>query len=412
MTAMPPFPMTPAPTDPGDAEGDHAAADHARRGATTGQVPGAATGPVVFLHCAGTERLHRHELVSKSALAEAVARLVGRAYGGHFRDDFAYAGAPFFVPSETLTAAEAARFGIREASELFGGVVPQAFVGTKVITHGLAAPDAAAPEGWQPRFGERVADVVLPGFTAFDPASARQAGGRLLQSGSVRLKRPDGVGGRGQLVIRDRRQLEEALAAVDPAQLAGEGVVLEANLFDVRTFSVGQASLGGILISYCGTQRLTRANDGSQVYGGSELLVARGGWDDLLALQLAPQTRIAIDQARTYHEAAQDCFAGMFATRSNYDVAQGYDEAGTGRSGVLEQSWRIGGATGAEVAAIGAFLADPTLRSIGASTTELYGEYGELPDDAVIYFQGDDDVVGPLVKYARLHPRGTDDDHP
>jgi hypothetical protein len=158
--------------------------------------------------------------------------------------------------------------------------------------------------------------------------------------------------------------------------------------------------------SYCGTQRLTRANDGRQVYGGSELLVARGGWDELLALELAPQTRIAIRQARVYHEAALACFEGMFATRSNYDVAQGYDEAGAGRSGVLEQSWRIGGATGAELAAIEAFLADPELRSTGASTTEIYGDCGELPEDAIIYFRGDDGMAGPLVKYARLHLHG------
>jgi hypothetical protein len=363
---------------------------------------------VVFLHCAGTGPLDRHEVVSKSALAQAVARLVGRTYGGHYRDDLAYPGVPFFVPSETLTTAEAARFGIRDGNDLFGGVVPQAFIATKVITHGLATPDAAAPQGWQPAFCERVADVVLPGFTAFDPDSARRAGTLLLQSGTLRLKRPDGVGGRGQMVIRERRQLEQVLASIEPARLASEGVVLEANLSDVRTFSVGQASLGGILISYCGTQRLTPANDGSQVYGGSELLVARGGWGRLLALELAPQTRIAIDQARVYHEAALDCF-GLLATRSNYDVAQGYDEAGIGRSGVLEQSWRIGGATGAEVAAIGAFMADPALQSIGASTTELHGDAGELPDDAVVYFQGDDEAVGPLVKYARLHPRSASD---
>jgi hypothetical protein len=248
--------------------------------------------------------------------------------------------------------------------------------------------------------------VVLPGFTAFARADALRAGDLLLQAGAVRIKRPDGVGGRGQSVVRDRRRLQEELAAIDDAQLAAAGVVLEANLVDVRTFSVGQASLGGLLVSYCGTQRLTRANDASQVYGGSELLVARGDWDDLLALDLAPQTRIAIAQAKVYHDAALACFDGMFASRSNYDVAQGYDDQGAGRSGVLEQSWRIGGATGAEVAAIGAFLAQPELQSIGASTTEIYGDCGKLPADAVVYFQDTDDIAGPLVKYARLHPHG------
>ena len=71
---------------------------------------------------------------------------------------------------------------------------------------------------------------------------------------------------------------------------------------------------------------------------------------------------------------------------------------------MLEQSWRIGGATGAEIAAIGAFLSNPDLQSVGASTTEIHGSSGELPADAIVYFQGEDEQAGPLVKYARLHP--------
>lgn len=358
----------------------------------------------MFLRCAGDGPAHGHEIAGKMALARAVARVTGRPYGGDYRDDVAYPDTPFFVPSETLLASQAARLDITTPDRLFGGVVPQAFVATKAITHGLAHPQAPAPDGWQPSFCERVAQVVLPGFTAFDRTDALQAGEKLLAAGAVRLKRPNGVGGRGQTIIRDRRQLEEALEPIEDVCLASEGVVLEANLLDVRTFSVGQSSLAGLQVSYCGTQRLTRANDGSRVYGGSELLLARGGWEQLLALGLAPQTRIAIGQARVYHEAALACFAGLFASRSNYDIAQGFDEDGNGRSGVLEQSWRIGGATGAEIAAIGAFLSNPDLQSVGASTTEIHGSSGELPADAIVYFQGEDEQAGPLVKYARLHP--------
>jgi hypothetical protein len=174
----------------------------------------------------------------------------------------------------------------------------------------------------------------------------------------------------------------------------------------VETFSVGQTIVGDMRITYCGTQRLTRANDGSEVYGGSRLLVARGDWNNLLALELTPQTRTAIDQARVYHDAAMTTFSGMFASRSNYDVAQGMDQRGALRSGVLEQSWRIGGATGAELAAIKAFQQDPGLQSVSTSTTEIYGERPEVPEDAFVYFHGVDDKVGPLTKFSRLHPHG------
>ena len=73
---------------------------------------------------------------------------------------------------------------------------------------------------------------------------------------------------------------------------------------------------------------------------------------------------------------------------------------------MLEQSWRIGGASGAEVAALEAFRDDPALSVVRASTTEIYGESPPLPPGATVYFQDIDDRVGPLVKYARLEEYG------
>ena len=67
-------------------------------------------------------------------------------------------------------------------------------------------------------------------------------------------------------------------------------------------------------------------------------------------------------------------FDGLFASRSNYDVAQGVDDEGVWRSGVLEQSWRIGGASGAEIAALQMFRDQPRLRWVQASTHEIHGE--------------------------------------
>jgi hypothetical protein len=207
-------------------------------------------------------------------------------------------------------------------------------------------------------------------------------------------------------VVRDLRQLQAEVDTLEPDELARHGIVLERNLAEVETFSVGQSRLGDMLITYCGTQQLTRANDGSDVYGGSRLLVARGDWNDLLALELTSQTRTSVAQARVYHEAALATFDGMFASRSNYDVAQGLDEDGVTRSGVLEQSWRIGGASGAEIAALKAFRDDAGLSWVGASTTEIYGDCPRLPEGAVVYYSGVDAKVGPITKFARLHPNG------
>jgi hypothetical protein len=265
-------------------------------------------------------------------------------------------------------------------------------------------PDATAraPAGWSPAFAQRVREVVLPGYSAFTLEDARNAALRLLADGSVRIKIACGIGGLGQWVVQDADELEERLQAFDAQQVAREGLVLERNLSDVATYSVGQVRVGDLLASYYGEQRLTLNNAGEQVYGGSDLTVMRGDFNALHRLRVAPPLATAIEQARVYHAAAYASFPGMFASRSNYDIAQGVDDRGEWRSGVLEQSWRAGGASGAEVAALEAFSQDSALEVVAASTVEIYGPEPELPPDAAVYFRGCDAAVGPLTKYARI----------
>ena len=58
----------------------------------------------------------------------------------------------------------------------------------------------------------------------------------------------------------------------------------------------------------------------------------------------------------------------------------------------------MGGASGAEVAALEAFRAEPTLDAICVSTFETYGE-AEPPPHAIVYFRGTDERIGPMTKY-------------
>jgi hypothetical protein len=202
--------------------------------------------------------------------------------------------------------------------------------------------------------------------------------------------------------VRNADELEERLQALDSADPWSSGMALERNLRNVVTFSVGQVRVAGMVATYYGTQQLTQNNKGEEVYGGSTLTVARGDFDALLQRDLPDDVRNVIAQARVYHAAAMQSFPGMAASRSNYDIAQGIDDAGHPHSGVLEQSWRIGGASGAEILALEAFQADPALEVVCASTVEIYGPAPQLPADAVIFYQGIDEKVGPLTKYAQL----------
>src|SRR5437763_14252518 len=75
-----------------------------------------------------------HELATRIDHAHRIARLLG----GHAEpyDASRHAGA-YFVPGRTLMADAARVYGIRGATDLFGGVVPHPVVATKAITHPL-----------------------------------------------------------------------------------------------------------------------------------------------------------------------------------------------------------------------------------------------------------------------------------
>jgi hypothetical protein len=358
---------------------------------------------LVVVHVPNERYGRAHEQVTRTEIARRLAGLKGFGFAGPFEPSKSYPGPVYFVPSDTLVEQEAGALGIENEHDLFGGVVPYAFVATKAITHPLVDPRATAPPGWSSSLAKRLEGAVLSGISAFSLDDARRAGVRLLKRGPARLKPVRETGGFGQTVIEDAAALERALAALDSAEVSRDGVVLEENLSEVTTFSVGHVRVADLVATYYGTQRLTRDHSGAAVYGGSDLVIVRGGFDALLALDLPMAARRAIGQARAYDTAARGAFPGMILSRRNYDVAQGFDGRRQLRSGVLEQSWRMGGASGAEIAALEAFRANPALQVVRTSTMEIYGDR-DPPPHATVYFRGVDEEVGPMTKYAMAEP--------
>ncbi|MCQ4316952.1 DUF3182 family protein [Stutzerimonas zhaodongensis] len=361
-------------------------------------------GAVVTLANRPSEPLH--ERAVHEQLARRLAVLQGMTFLGAYDRSVEYPQHLYFVPSGTIVGTSTAReLGLDGEEDLFGGVVPQPFIETKAISHPLVRPDADAPIGWSRDFVSRVIGSVLPGYSMFSLNDAREAGRRLLHEGAVRLKPVRATGGRGQERITTVQALDQALAHIDEKELAQYGLVLEANLEQVTTFSVGQIRVAGNTLSYYGTQRLTSDNSGETVYGGSDLVVSNGDFDALLALDLPEKVRLAVSQAQIYDDAASACFRGFFASRRNYDIAQGIDGRGRACSGVLEQSWRIGGASGAEIAALDAFR-QGARGAVRASTVEVYGEAQTIPHGATVLFRGEDAEVGFITKYVTVEAYG------
>ena len=362
-------------------------------------------GGVVVTHSTrGDEQGHEGKM--RQAVAAKLAQLkqfdFGGAYDGSKRD----ANALYVVPSDTLTVVDALELGIRDENDLFGGVVPYAFAATKIITHPLVDKQARAPAGWSHAFAARVNDAVLHGYTAFSRDDAHRASARLLEQGPARIKLAGGIGGRGQFVIQDANELNRLLDSMNDGELGAEGLVLEEQLDDVTTHSVGQVRVAGSVASYWGTQRTTRNNRGADVYGGSDLIVVRGGFDALRTLPLSTDAQLAVSRALVYDEAADACFPNFFASRRNYDVVEGTDARGRRRAGVLEQSWRVGGASAAEVQALLMFRNDPALRAVRAATLEIYGDASMPPFGAIAIYSGDDPHVGEIAHYVTAEPYG------
>lgn len=354
------------------------------------------------------DHLPDHEGVVHEDIARRIARLMDIPFDGQFDPARHIGKRCYLVPSDALAGAPLRKsLGVGDESDLFGGYVPEAFMATKAITHSVVGSAAKRPTGWSEAFSDQVRSAVLPGHTAFTLADLHEAAQRLMKTGNaVRLKPVLGTAGRGQVCVRTPGDLDAALAGLEPEALARYGMVLETHLEDVVTYSVGQTRLPGLTASYIGTQSITHDNDGEPVYGGSQLRFTRGGYAALLQMPMEEDFRQAVELARRYDAAADTCYPGFFASRRNYDVAAGVDGNGRRLMGVLEQSWRVGGASRAEIAALEIFAADPACQYLQAETIERFGPDAAVPPDAIETYADHDPDLGLIRKYVRVEAYG------
>jgi hypothetical protein len=224
---------------------------------------------VVTCTCDPEDAVSHHEHRRNTSIARMIADLMGGHFAGAYQECGSSRTPLYVVPQRTLVGrALAQRVGIHTPDDLYGGAVPHAFQATKAITHRLVGPRAHRPPGWSARFADAINEAVLPGDTAFRLPEAALAGTQLLHDGAVRIKPTHAAGGQGQSVVHTPTELEAALAALDPGQVARCGVVLERHLENVTTYSIGQVHVAGLTASYDGVQWFTPNNRGVPSYGG------------------------------------------------------------------------------------------------------------------------------------------------
>jgi hypothetical protein len=316
-------------------------------------------------------------------LAKDIAKFMGLEYFGEFTPENPKDNEFYYIPGKTILDPNLGQdLGIFSENDLFGGVVGYPYLRTKAISHELTSPYATKPEGWSDTFAKSVAEHVLPGYTVFSAEDAISAFQSLRgMRHEVRAKRCTSHSGKWQTVINNETELSNLLKGISPDELSSTGYVLEANLQDIETLSVGQVLINNSVVSYYGIQVFGDRPDKFSTYVGSRLTFTRGDFDELLKRELSDNIRVAIQQAKQFDDATGHL--KVIASRRNYDVGQGYDISGNFHSGVLEQSWRIGGATGAEVLALLYLKDNPQENSISASS--YIDVEGAIPNEARIY---------------------------
>jgi len=308
------------------------------------------------------------------------------------------------VPDHTLTAVEADRLGVRTDRDLYGGVVPHAFVATRAAAHGPVSADAEVPQSWSYALARILSGCVLRGFSAFSHSDARLAAQKLLRNGPVRLNCGDTEASCDMLCDMD--EFDEALDGIAVIDFATQGVVIEQALAEQTTYVVGRARIANECVSYVGTRRTARIESGwPPVHAGCDLAVVPGDFTALERVGLSTEARYAVLKAARYDEAISHAYRSSFASRRSYDVVLGHDRHGAARMGVRGPSWSVAAESPAEIAAITAFRDVPGLRCLRASTYEAYGEV-DVPSDAMVYYRSSDPRRGVLTKYCTIDVQG------
>jgi|GEM_PF-1490767 len=278
----------------------------------------------------------------------------------------------YFVPDKPLTREEATNLGITSEDDLFGSVLNHPLHSSKAMLHRLVDGGATRSDGYSEAFANAISKVVLRGFTAFSEADALAGFDHLRQQGyAVRYKDPSQRGENSHVILNDSDELSSLLSDGSALErLAANGVVLEPNLKEPNTLSVGQLYLAGKRYSYYGDQQTTYI-DGKAMYGGNTLTMVRGGYNELLGTTHDPDFHIAIKHASVMHEAYETILRPT-ASRFNVDVLQGYGRPIEPLLGIIDQSLHIGDASPAEMAAILALNKNPNLAQVTSGVKVLW----------------------------------------
>lgn len=352
--------------------------------------------PYPYLGFCATGNVIAHHLLSQRFAALLNLALITDPKIQELKD----LAACYYLPNQILLQDQAIALGIYSLNDLYGGVVPYEFLKDKSLTHPIYHISMNRPEGWNNQLGVYLKPYVLDGFSAFTTQDVLWAAQGMIDSGPIRLKLASTTSEQSHWVFSHHAEFIKFINQMQDHPLFKQGMVVEEDLRNTTTFSIGQTEIGGLLISYCGEHVLTTNLNGEKTYGGANLFVVRGNYNQLHDALTFPIHREALHLTRQYEQLIFETFPLLYASRRNYTVLYGVNAKRQVRLGVLKPSWCMGNTSMAELLALEAFCATPKLKSINTWTRDHYVETFSCLTSSELAHDLDESPVGFIVKYA------------
>ncbi len=312
-------------------------------------------------------------------IGKDIAQLCGYSFNGFISPNEMPSGDNYVVASKTLDRKSASELGIKETSDFYGLVVDSIDQAGKTVLHPAITKET--PPSYNPRFAQKVSEYVLPGYTCFSKDEAFRIYSKFGKNGfGFRFKVANESDGKGQYKIEDNYHLLNILNR--EKYTLQEGFVLEANLNNPKTISVGFSEIMGQTFSFVSRQKNDSPDkEGWSSYLGGEVLVTKGRLGNLLkTVTLSADEQLAVTKALAFDVEYQR-YINPTASRLSYDVVIGRDNYGNKLSGVTDITGRVGGTCPALMVACLAMKENQYIQTVQSEVTLNYDPTKILPEE-------------------------------
>lgn len=291
-----------------------------------------------------------------------IASVFAEVVKGEYRGEFsARSEGQYIIPATTITFEQARDLGIQTVEDFYGVAVQSIDEVGKAILHPSVSQES--PAFHNARFAEKVKQLVLPGATGFTREDLLTAyNSNQLLSYDLRLKLPNESDGNGQYHITSYEQLAHLLDIVGTEFIAEHGMVLEAEVKNPETVSVGFLTLGGETYAFLAHQKndiVTEQDETGDTYERSRykgayiaIMQSKDGIAGLLELpNLSHLEKDAIHAVSLFYQAYREEI-GPMVSRISFDYLSGTDNQGNKLGGITDITGRLGGYCGALMLAV------------------------------------------------------------